>query len=101
MNVTFSMLDTTLTVVLEGELDHHNIKDVRELIDLRIERARPSHLIMDLRGVPFSDSSGIALVLGRYKLMTAAGGSMEVRNVSPQIKKIFLLSGVDKLMTVK
>jgi len=101
MNVTFSMVGTTLTVVLEGELDHHNIKDVREVIDLRIERARPSHLIMDLRGVPFSDSSGIALVLGRYKLMAAAKGSMEIRNVSPQIKKIFLLSGVDKLMAVR
>lgn len=101
MNVTFSMLDTVLTVVLEGELDHHNIKDIRELIDLRIERARPARLILDLRGVPFSDSSGIALVLGRYKQISAAGGSMEIRNVCPQVKKIFSLSGVDKLIAVK
>lgn len=101
MNVTFSMLDTTLTVVLEGELDHHNIKDIREVIDLRITRARPDKLILDLRGVPFSDSSGIALVLGRYKLMTADNGSMEIRNVCPQIKKIFTLSGVDRLVSVK
>lgn len=100
MVVKFENDGRILEVFLEGELDHHNVKDIREKIDSEIRRTTPTKIILNLKGVPFSDSSGIALIMGRYKLANSYGGKVEVCNMSAQVKKVLSFGSLEKLVSI-
>jgi stage II sporulation protein AA (anti-sigma F factor antagonist) len=86
---------------LSGEIDHHCAKEIRTDIDLAIEMHKPEKLILDFTGVTFMDSSGIGLVMGRYKTMKTLGGRVVIENPSAQIKKVMRLAGLDRLAVIK
>jgi stage II sporulation protein AA (anti-sigma F factor antagonist) len=90
-----------LIAALSGEIDHHSAKTLREQIDISVRENTPDELIMDFSGVSFMDSSGIGLVMGRYKIMQEIGGKVTVLNPTVHIKKVMQLSGIDKLATIK
>ena len=90
-----------LVVSLDGEIDHHAAKEVREAIDRMIVDARPKVLCLELGGIDFMDSSGLGLVLGRYKRMTQSGGRMLLRNPSARTEKLLRMAGVDKLVKIE
>ena len=73
---------------------------VREAVDAEISALQPVHLILDFKNVTFMDSSGIGLVMGRYRLMSAHRGSVEIRNVSPSTKKIMELAGLGRIAVI-
>ena len=87
----------TLTVLLSGEIDHHSAAGMRAQIDEAIERYRPAVLTLDFGGVSFMDSSGIGLVMGRYKLMNTFGGAINVVNIPKPLQKVMRLAGLDRL----
>lgn len=91
------------TVYLSGEIDHHSAKYIREEIDAVIMSLRPRELALDFSSVTFMDSSGIGLVMGRYKLVNSFSGKLYVKNVSAQTQRIMKLAGMDLLakITVK
>lgn len=89
-----------LRVFLRGEIDHHTAQAMREEIDQTIEENPPQELILDFGGVTFMDSSGIGLVMGRYKLMASFGGRVIVVNMTSHIKKIMKLAGLDQLAVI-
>lgn len=89
-----------VTAWLSGEIDHHSAKEMRETIDREIERWRPTLLILDFRDVSFMDSSGIGLVMGRYKNMSFIGGEVRVTNCSPCIYKVMKVAGLDRLAEI-
>ena len=89
-----------LTVKLCGEIDHHSVKEMREEIDLAIERDGPRLLILDFGGVTFMDSSGIGLVMGRFRLMNETGGKIKIQNTPAHMRKVMRLAGLDKLATI-
>ena len=98
------MIDTegnTVTAHLSGEIDHHSAKEIRGDIDLAIDRCRPNKLILDFDGVTFMDSSGIGLVMGRYKAVKLCGGCVIIENTGSQIKKVMRLAGLDRLAVIK
>ena len=97
--VTFSSAGDTLVAYLSGEIDHHSAALLREEIDFSVEQTLPETLILDFNKVTFMDSSGIGLVMGRYKLMQSIGGQVRVENPKPRIKKMMELSGL-KLLDV-
>ena len=86
---------------LSGEIDHHNAKEMREKIDFTAERVLPRILVLDFGGVTFMDSSGIGLIMGRYRLMHSANGRLIVRNASPHIRRVMQLAGMDKLAVLE
>lgn len=86
---------------LSGEIDHHSAKNVREEIDMKIEQYRPKELILDFQNVTFMDSSGIGLVMGRYKKMLEIGGKVKITNLPSHIKKVMILAGLDKLAVIE
>lgn len=100
MNVTIKVEDRVMTAFLAGEIDHHQAKEIREEIDGMVESALPKLLILDFTDVTFMDSSGIGLVMGRYKLMKSIGGETRVTNTSPHIKKVMHLAGLDRLAVI-
>ena len=90
----------TLTVLLTGEIDHHSAAGMRAQIDEAIERHRPATLMLDFGGVTFMDSSGIGLVMGRYKLMNSLGGMVSVVNTPKPLQKVMRLAGLDRLARI-
>ena len=88
-----------LTVFLSGEIDHHSAKGLREAADDALLRGRPKELILDFSGVTFMDSSGVGLVMGRYKTAKALGCGVSVRGLSPRDRKIMQMSGLTALIT--
>ncbi|HCC00020.1 MAG TPA: anti-anti-sigma factor [Ruminococcaceae bacterium] len=90
-----------LTVFLEGEIDHHIAKSIREEIDMSIERVHPATLALDFGEVTFMDSSGIGLVMGRYREMKQLNGSVTVKNAPASIRKVMRLAGLDKLAHIE
>ena len=101
MPVTTIYKDAVVTAFLSGDIAHHTAAVMRETIDQTVESAMPENLIIDFKDVTFMDSSGIGLVMGRYKLMRSLGGEIEVQNVSSHIKKVMKLAGLDLLAVVK
>lgn len=90
-----------MTAYLSGEIDHHTAKEMRETIDYALESSLPETLALDFKDVTFMDSSGIGLVMGRYKLMQSIGGTISVRNVSDHIRRVMRLAGLDKLAVIE
>ena len=86
--------DKSLTVFLTGEIDHHTAGSLRTRADNEIIRAAPRELILDFSGVTFMDSSGVGLVIGRYKLALAKNCKTVIRGLSDRDKKILMLSGL-------
>lgn len=89
-----------LTLYIIGDIDHHSAKEIREIADLNIDTYSPKILIIDFKEVGFMDTSGIGLVMGRYKIMTSIGGQVKIINLSPYLKRIINLSGLSKLVNI-
>lgn len=90
-----------IRVYLSGEIDHHSASIIRVSIDDAIIHKRPSLLILDFSAVSFMDSSGIGLVMGRYKLMKTVHGKIVVDNLSPGAYRVMKLAGLDRLGEIK
>ncbi len=84
-------------VCLSGEIDHHNASAIRMKIDIAIDSHCPGEVYMDFSGVTFMDSSGIGLVMGRYRILREYGGSLYVANCKGSIRKVMQLSGMNRL----
>lgn len=97
MSVRLILKNGTLTAMLSGEIDHHSARELRQNIDETAERTRPKRLILDFSQVQFMDSSGIGLIMGRYKLMQLLGGKLTISNLPPKIEKVVSLAGLDRL----
>lgn len=83
-----------------GDIDHHSAKDVKKLIDSEIFINRPDTVYLDLSQVDFMDSSGLGLILGRYRLSTELGISFKVLNPTERVMKILSLAGCEKILTI-
>lgn len=92
------MSDKTLVITVDGEIDHHTAKFIRDEIDKAIYYYRPQNAVMDLSAITFMDSSGLGLILGRYTQMVQLGGTFKLKDPTPQITKILVLAGVDRLI---
>ncbi len=86
-----------LTAMLLGDIDHHTAREMRKEIDALIEKNHPTLLRLDYSAVQFMDSSGIGLIMGRYRLMSLLGGRVLVCNVPPHLKRLIELSGIGTL----
>lgn len=91
----------TLTIFLSGEIDHHRAAAVRHSADELIDRFSPKQVILDFSRITFCDSSGIAIVLGRYKKMKELGGEVILCNLPKQADTIFRLANIQKLVKIK
>ncbi len=98
MDTMFHLKDSTLVAELCGEIDHHVCDKIREDIDKELELYEINHLVFDFSDVTFMDSSGIGVVLGRYKKLKKIGGTVTIRNASRLVKQILDMSGIFTLM---
>ena len=100
MSVKIETNGQVITAFLEGDIDHHTAKEIRAKIDKEIELNMPTLLILDFSCVSFMDSSGIGLVMGRYRILSKTGAELSVIGCSPNIYKVMRLSGLEKLCKI-
>lgn len=100
MQVRIDKNEQTLIAYLSGDIDHHTAKSIREEIDKEINDFSPSLLILDFGDVSFMDSSGIGLVMGRFKLMQTIKGEIQIVNTPLYISKVMKISGIEKLAKI-
>jgi len=91
-------IQNAIIVRLHGELDHHSADRVRSLIEEAMMKGSVKHLVMDLHYLSFMDSSGIGVILGRYKQVKAKGGKLIICNVNRSVNKLLELSGLFKII---
>ncbi|MCI8965827.1 MAG: anti-sigma factor antagonist [Clostridia bacterium] len=100
MNVNFEEKDKLLILEINEEIDHHIAEKLRRDADYEIQRRSPKRIVLDFNSVSFMDSAGIGMVIGRYKTATMIGAKMEMINVKENIKKIFEMTGVLKIIPI-
>lgn len=101
MSVKIESQEDKLIAYLEGELDHHAAAPIRQQIDDALLQQKPKKLIIDFGDLTFMDSSGIGLVMGRYKTASEVGATLTVQNISSQVYKVMRLSGIDRIAVIK
>ena len=97
MLVDINVTGEVVIAHLKGEIDHHTAREMREAIDSAVELNMPSLLMLDFSAVSFMDSSGIGLVMGRYRNLLKSGAELHITGVSPNVYKVMRLAGLEKL----
>lgn len=87
-----------MVVQLVGEIDHHSAGMMRQQIDARIQSDLPKRLYLDFSGVTFMDSSGVGLIMGRYRSMNLLGGTVLVKNAGGHLLRVMRLAGLERLV---
>jgi len=88
----------TVRVRLSGELDHRRAGEIRQELDRLIADPAVRRLVFDLSGLEFMDSSGIGMMIGRYKVMQSRGGSVAVLPGGRRVDRIMELSGLYQII---
>lgn len=101
MEIEYFNEKSILTVKFTEDIDQHIADKLRRKMDDEIEKYIPKKVIFDFSSISFMDSSGIGMILGRYKLVKMLGGNIELINVNKSIKKIFEMSGVTRIILIK
>lgn len=100
MSLILNSKKNTLIVHIGGDFDLVSANDFREKIDRSIAETMSQNLILDLEKTTFIDSSGLGVIMGRYRKIKANNGQMVIYGAKPGIKKIFEVSGILSLMPV-
>lgn len=98
MLLDVEMKKDTLFVRPNGELDLGVADRFRRTLDETIENGRAKNLVFNLARVSFVDSSGLGVLLGRYKRMSKNGGKVFIVSPQPQVRKVLDLSGLLRIM---
>ncbi|MCI8398282.1 MAG: STAS domain-containing protein [Oscillibacter sp.] len=101
MEILAKSADRNLLLEVSGELDHHGARSALRELEMALDAALPRNLVLDLGGVTFMDSSGIALILRAQQHMQLLEGGLLVRNVPPQAKRVLDAAGISRLVTIK
>ncbi len=96
--LSYELKKNGLVVRLTGELDHSAAEGLRRELDRLIAETGAKQLLLDLSGLTFMDSSGIGLIIGRYKKMARRGGSVAVIAANQRIDKLFDMAGLYQLV---
>lgn len=98
MDTMFYLQGDTLVAALSGEIDHHISERIRTDIDGQMDFYGVKHLVFDFSDVTFMDSSGIGVVLGRYKKLKEKDGTVVITGASRLVRQLLDMSGVFTLM---
>lgn len=98
MEIRLEAIGTTLVAKINGEIDHHTAEKIRLEIDRELAVHNIINLVLDFDGVTFMDSSGVGMIMGRYKEIQARGGKVMLIRVKPQVDKVLEISGLKTIL---
>ena len=87
-----------LVVKIVGEIDHHSADEIRHTAEREFFKSGAKNMIFDFAHVGFMDSSGIGMIIGRYKELKKVDGRVFAINIGPEISRIFDISGLKKII---
>lgn len=96
----FQVIDNCLMVKLPEEVDHYQAGYICQEADRYLLQDNVCHVVFDFEDTVFMDSSGIGIIMGRYKKIACLGGKVYAINVGKQIRRILDLSGMSSLVEV-
>lgn len=100
VNLKYRVQENCLTIFLPKELDHHNAEKIKRESDQVIEKNHIRYVIFDFAETNFMDSSGIGVIMGRYRRIMMTGGEVCAVNANERMKKILTMSGITKIMQI-
>jgi stage II sporulation protein AA (anti-sigma F factor antagonist) len=98
VDLELKLVRNTLVVRIKGELDMLVAEKLRREIDNRLDNREINTLVINLDQVTFIDSSGLGVIIGRYKRISAGDGKMYIVGARPAVEKILFFSGINKLI---
>ena len=96
----FKVIDNYLMIRLPDEIDHHKSVDISTKADRYIMNKKVGNVVFDFERTTFMDSSGIGIILGRYKKIACFGGKVYAINADNRIRRILLLSGLQNIVEI-
>lgn len=99
MKIQFEKIKRTLVIKLDGEIDHHFADDIRDKIDREFNKQNCKNIIFNFEDITFMDSSGIGMIIGRFKLTQEKGGNTLACSLGESPKRLFNMSGLAKIIT--
>lgn len=96
----FQVINSYLCIRMPKELDHHKAVRIREMADRYIEGQHIEFVVFDFADTHFMDSSGIGVIMGRYKKIRTLGGRVLAVHVNERMRRIFRLSGLHKIVEI-
>ena len=100
MEEDFKIIDNYLMVKMPEELDHHKSVYIRKKADYLIVQEDVKNIVFDFEDTRFMDSSGIGVIMGRYKMIQCFGGKVFAIHTDTQIKRILKMSGLNKIIEI-
>lgn len=94
------MIKDSLVVKIKGELDLLTAETFRNLVERALSQENAQNLILDMEQLDFIDSSGLGVILGRYRRIREQGGNMAIVGVKPHVKRILELAGIMGIVKV-
>lgn len=101
LHIELEVVSQILIVRLSGELDHHTAEKLKQQMEDKILKGHVQNIVLSLENLHFMDSSGLGVILGRYKQITSRGGEMVVCSINPLIYRLFELSGLFKIIKIR
>jgi len=98
MGIQLNIEGRVLIASLTGELDHHQAERLRPQIDSAYENSVCKHLVLDMSEISFMDSSGIGMIIGRYKNTEKRGGQLVLASMDERVSRLFEVSGLAKIV---
>ena len=96
----YQVQENCRTIFLPEEVAHHNAEEIKRAADRLIDREHIRYIIFDFADTGFMDSSGIGVIMGRYKKVYMMGGEVWAVHTSERMRKILTMSGVMKIMQI-
>ena len=90
----------TIVARIDTDLDHHSAVLIRKAVDSKIKSSNAVNVIFDFSQVDFMDSSGIGMLMGRYKITKILGGKTIIFGTKKPVKRIIDMSGIDKIIYI-
>jgi stage II sporulation protein AA (anti-sigma F factor antagonist) len=98
--ISFAHEGRNLITRIDGEIDHHTVDMFKAKIEKEFDRANAKNIVFDFENVEFMDSSGIGMIIGRYKKASERGGSVSAFGIRKDVLRIFEMSGLHKIITI-
>jgi stage II sporulation protein AA (anti-sigma F factor antagonist) len=99
MNLSYKVNNKVLTVYIKGELDECSAPKIKTDLDAILdENFFCDKVVFDLSGLTFMDSTGIGLLIGRYKKLKEINIPSFVTGASNSAEKVLEISGIYKIM---
>lgn len=95
---TYEADNHVLVVHLPRELDHHNCQFLGAESDMILDQLYIRKMVFDFSKTRFMDSSGIGVLMGKYKEMRASGGNIAIYGTCPQVERVLQIAGLQKLI---